>query len=211
MNWGLSRISEIRLSDFPSIDHDQLLRLLARRFKGPAFLALLERIVNSYQAAPGKGLPIGSLTSQHFANAYLAGADRFLLDHPKITGHVRYMDDILFWAADKGTLQDVLKSLRAYLGDIWQLRLKADAQINRSVRGVTYCGYRILPGTIRLTPRKQRRYRQLTSACEHAWHAGHIGDLALQQAYAAAHAITLHADSLGWRRIHQGLHPSGYA
>jgi hypothetical protein len=62
---------------FPSIDHARLKQLLARRFKGDGFLALLGRIIDSCPAAPGRGLPIGSLTSQHFANHYLDGADRF--------------------------------------------------------------------------------------------------------------------------------------
>jgi hypothetical protein len=63
---------------FPSIDHAKLLELLSHRFKGLDFLALLGRIVASYQSQSGKGLPIGSLTSQHFANYYLDGADRVL-------------------------------------------------------------------------------------------------------------------------------------
>jgi len=71
---------------------------LARRLKGDGFLALLGRIIDSCPAAPGRGLPIGSLTSQHFANHYLDGADRFLLDHPLVCAHVRRMDDIVSWA-----------------------------------------------------------------------------------------------------------------
>jgi RNA-directed DNA polymerase len=61
---------------FPSIDHNILIEILAKRFKGREILDLLKRIIDSYEAQPGKGLPIGSLTSQHFANYYLDGADR---------------------------------------------------------------------------------------------------------------------------------------
>ncbi|MCK7579649.1 MAG: hypothetical protein MZV65_30725 [Chromatiales bacterium] len=44
-------------------------RLLQRRFKGRDFLALLQRIIAGFQVAPGKGLPIGSLTPANtFAN-----------------------------------------------------------------------------------------------------------------------------------------------
>ena len=82
---------------FPSIRHDLLLELLARRFKGAGFLALVARIVEGCATnGVGRGLPIGALTSQHFANAFLDAADRLILAHPGTGSHVRYMDD-MFW------------------------------------------------------------------------------------------------------------------
>lgn len=195
---------------FPAIDQQRLKQLLRRRFKGNDFLALLDRIIHSYQAQPGKGLPIGSLTSQHFANYYLDGADRFLLAHPDVVGHVRYMDDIIWWGETKDAIKRVLKALKSYLADECFLQLKDNAQINRSVRGVTYCGYRVLQGVIRLTPRKKVRYRRLHAQNEQAWLDGDIDSLALQSGYDAIHAMTLHADSVNWRRKHLTLYPSRY-
>jgi retron-type reverse transcriptase len=49
---------------FASIDHLLLERLLQRRFKDPAVLALFGEIIRSHETAPGRGLPIGNLTSQ---------------------------------------------------------------------------------------------------------------------------------------------------
>jgi len=196
---------------FPAIDHACLKRLLARRFKGDDFLALLGRIVDSCPAAPGKGLPIGSLSSQHFANHYLDGADRFLLDHPLVCAHVRYMDDTIWWARDRASVRQVLAELRAWLASERQLSLKANVQINRSERGVTWCGARVLRGALRLTPRKQRRYRQACARCEAAWLAGEIDSLALQHAYDAASAVLRQVDSLAWRKRHLVLHPSRYS
>lgn len=118
---------------FPSIDHEYRLHLLSRRFKGDAFLRLLVRIVSSYQSSPGKGLPIGSLTSQHFANHYLNGADRFLLGNPSACAHIRYMDDILWWCRDKQSARQVLQEFSHYLFETCQLRLKPSVHINRSV------------------------------------------------------------------------------
>jgi RNA-directed DNA polymerase len=195
---------------FPSIDHARLFELLERRFKGRDFLALLWRIMDSYHARQGKGLPIGSLTSQHFANYYLDGADRFLLEHPRVCAQVRYMDDIIWWCVNKASAKEVLGELQAYLNAERLLQLKPDRRINRSQGGVTYCGYRVLPGTIRLPPRKQRRYRQLREQWEAAWQAGDINSRKLQEAYAAVYAITLHADSTAWRRRSLQLHPSVY-
>jgi len=53
---------------FASISHSRLLQILMHRFKGKECHAQLVRIINSYHASPAHGLPIGSLTSQYFAN-----------------------------------------------------------------------------------------------------------------------------------------------
>lgn len=192
---------------FPAIDHAVLYRLLQHRFKGAGFLQLLWRLIDTYHAQPGKGLPIGALTSQHFANHYLDGADRFLLEHPKVQAHVRYMDDTVFWCESSMDAKALLSALQDYLHTQRQLRLKPDSQINHSQHGITYCGYRIFPAAVLLTRRKRQRYQQLRQQWEQALLAGEINELALQQAYQSAHAITLHADSATWRKRNLHLYP----
>lgn len=64
---------------FDSVDHSRLVCDLHRLSKDTALLRLLEGIVNSFETAPGCGLPIGNLTSQHFANLYLGPLDRHVL------------------------------------------------------------------------------------------------------------------------------------
>lgn len=195
---------------FPAIDHSCLMSLLECRFKGSAFLRLLFRIIESYHSAPDKGLPIGSLTSQHFANYYLDGADRWLLAHPAVYAHVRYMDDILWWCRDRHSALQILSELTAYFDKDRSLTLKSNARINRSARGLTYCGFRISPGAIRLTLRKQRRYRQLRQRYENAWQTNMIDSLGLQSAYDAVLGSTFPADSRSWRRRDLQLHPIRY-
>jgi len=77
---------------FASVDHEILKGQLRRRLKPGPLLTLLDRIIDAHQDAPGKGLPIGALTSQVFANFYLTPLDRFLLETCKVAGMVRYMD-----------------------------------------------------------------------------------------------------------------------
>ena len=173
-------------------------------------MQLLERIIESYQSVPGKGLPIGSLTSQHFANYYLDSADRFLLNHPAVCAHICYMDDIVWWCKDKSDAQGVLQELRDHVRNVCQLKLKPLIQINRSAQGITYCGFRILPGTMRLTARKQHRYRYLRQHYETAWEHGIVDDQGLQAAYDAILAATLPAHSKTWRQRDLQLHPCLY-
>ena len=83
---------------FDSVPHDVLYRRLDRLIKDPRLLCLLHRIIGSFSTTPGRGLPIGSLTSQHFANAYLGALDRFVKERLRVTGYVRYMDDFVLWS-----------------------------------------------------------------------------------------------------------------
>ncbi|MEI2808615.1 MAG: RNA-directed DNA polymerase [Albidovulum sp.] len=192
---------------FASIDHAILLALLERRFKDRGLLALLARIVEAHHAEPGRGLPIGALTSQHFANHYLAGLDRLLLEGCRVRGLVRYMDNLVWWGDDKAAVRDALDQARAYARDRLQLTIKTPVQIGRSRAGLMFCGYRILPGRLLLSRRRKRRYAECRRASESAYAAGWIDARALQAGYAAALAITAHADAAAWRREQLRRHP----
>lgn len=195
---------------FPAIDHQRMMACLTRRFKGAAGLRLFSKILDSYHVSPGKGLPIGSLTSQHFANLYLDAADRFLQNHPGVNAYVRYMDDMVWWCSDKTTAQQVLRQFQSFLETQCYLQLKPKVNLNRSVMGMTYCGFRIFPGVIRLTLRKRRRYRLLRQNYECAWQKGRLDSLALQAAYSSVLAALLPAETRHWRQNNLQWHPCLY-
>lgn len=185
---------------FASIDHARLLALLARRFKDSGLLTLIARIVAAHHTQPGRGLPIGALTSQHFANYYLGGLDRFLLEGCRVRGLVRYMDDLVWWGDDKATVRDVLDEARRYVQNRLQLTIKAPVRVGRSGAGLSFCGYRLVPGQRLLSRRRKRRYAERRRYWENAYAADRIDAHTLQAGYTAAHAITIHADATVWRR-----------
>jgi hypothetical protein len=51
------------------------------------------------------GLPIGNLTSQHFANRFLSPVDHRAKDRLRIRPYLRYMDDMLLFDDDAGRLR----------------------------------------------------------------------------------------------------------
>lgn len=193
---------------FEHIDHAVLLGLLGRRFKGAAFLDLLGRIVGGYEAAPGKGLPIGSLTSQYFANDYLDGLDRLLMERLGARAEVRYMDDVIWWCDSRDQARETLGLVRDWLTRERLLRLKDLPQINRSCHGVGFCGYRVQPGALRLSRRRRQRYQMRRAHWEAAFAAGRIDGLGLQRGYDAVRAIAIHAHSRGWRCMDLARHPA---
>jgi hypothetical protein len=124
-----------------------LLERLARRFKDGRLLQLFERIIRAFRAGLGQGLPIGSLTSQHFANFYLGRFDRFVKERLRIKGYVRYMDDMALWGVSKDTLRAALAAGELFLAEELGLRLKPFPYLNRTEHGMDFLGCRLFSDT----------------------------------------------------------------
>lgn len=142
---------------FDSVDHTILLKQLERKFKEAKLLKLLERVIACYHVHPGTGLPIGSLTSQHFANHYLSHLDRFIGESMGCS-MVRYMDDIVVWGNSFQQLKDVLNRIQKFTDAELALELNSKMQLNRSNLGVTMLGCRVFPDRIELNRQSKRRF-----------------------------------------------------
>lgn len=143
---------------FDSINHEEIKQLLARRFKERALIDIFSAIIDSYNTGEGKGLPIGNLTSQYFANHYLAVADHFVKEQLGAKGYVRYMDDMVIWDNDKGRLLKIGHALRSFLENSLFLKLKPFCLNSNSI-GLPFCGYLIFPKMIRLNLSSRRRFK----------------------------------------------------
>lgn len=129
---------------FPSVDHAVLKSLIRRRIACPDTLGLVDRIIDS--SGSDRGLPIGNLTSQLWANVYLNELDHFCKEQLRIPLYVRYMDDFVILAGDKSGLHIVLQEIRGFLENELHLPLNAKTQIFPvGPRPVDFLGYRIWP------------------------------------------------------------------
>lgn len=144
---------------FDSIDHKILLSLLQKRFKDQYVLHIFHQIITSYETTTGKGLPIGNLTSQYFANYYLAFLDRYIKQELLHRAYVRYMDDMVFWHSEKSYLLDLKKKIGAFLNVDLQLDLKI-AAINKNTQGLNFIGYRIFKDYTLLSKRSKIRFKK---------------------------------------------------
>jgi RNA-directed DNA polymerase len=115
---------------FESIDHAILKEMLARKFKDADLIWLLNVIIDSAGSKEaGKGIPIGSLTSQHFANLYLDRFDHYIKDFMRIKGYLRYMDDFILFGDEKAELHLLHSGIRNFLNDELNLGLKDKATV----------------------------------------------------------------------------------
>ena len=185
---------------FDSVNHEILLELLERKFKDEALLALFGQIVSGYETTPACGLPIGSLTSQHFANFYLAGLDVFLRHEAKVSAMVRYMDDFAVWHADKSVLKQLWHSLEGWLHEHRKLCLKTGTHLNRTAHGMDFLGSRVFPARILLNRRSRLRFQRKWMALEKAGELQEIPEAKLQQRMTSLVAFTERANSHDWRK-----------
>ncbi|MGK5092414.1 RNA-directed DNA polymerase, partial [Deltaproteobacteria bacterium TL4] len=148
--------------------------------RGFFLLKLLDKIIDHplpASASQGKGVPIGNLTSQHFANLYLSEADQFIKSELSVKGYVRYMDDLLCFAKSKAQLQELHFELQQFLTERLALTLKPKATRLAPVsEGIDYLGVRIFRGTIRLQKQRWRRFEQKLREREHQWRQGALSE-----------------------------------
>jgi hypothetical protein len=93
-----------------------------------------------------KGLPIGNLTSQFFANVYLDKLDHFIENKLSFYRYVRYVDDFIILDEDKEKLEETIERVNLFLCEELKLKLSPDKVFLRSVeRGIDFLGYYIKP------------------------------------------------------------------
>jgi retron-type reverse transcriptase len=162
---------------FPSIDHEILKEIIRRKIKCKDTLWLIDRIIdNSNEQEPHivyfsgddiftpherrRGLPIGNLTSQFFANIYLNGFDHFVKEKLKAKKYLRYVDDFALFSDDRMFSADSRLAIEEYLET---LRLKihpVKSQLFETNRGATFVGFRVLPDRIRVRAENLQRARK---------------------------------------------------
>ncbi len=184
---------------FDSVDHAVLDGLLARRFKDARLLRLLATIRASYCTAPGKGLPIGSLTSQHLANFYLAPLDHFVKETLRVQGYVRYMDDFVLFASGREELVQARAAVGGLLGERLGLCCKNSGALDRTAHGIGFLGMHVLASHVRLMGKSKRRLRRRLRALVARWQSGAVLDEELALRAEALLVRTRHCQARGLR------------
>ena len=191
---------------FDSISHERLSHLLQCRFKDERLLRLLNRIIAAYRSEVGVGVPIGSLTSQHFANFYLGGLDRFVKETLRVRGYVRYMDDMVLWHCSRETLVQIHDRCQEFAMVQLGLEFKPST-VQRTGVGVGFLGCRIWPTHVELNHRSKRRWRRRVQVLERAERLGLLSELNLQQRLTALTAFSQAAEAKSWRFRNSVLQP----
>ena len=147
---------------FDNIDGGILSGLLEKKIKDASVLWLLHEIIESNP----RGIPIGNLTSQLFANVYLNELDHFVTRELCERYYLRYMDDFLILGTDKKHLRKIKEVITIFLHDHLHLTMHLKkAEIFPIDRGIDFLGYVLRDGkrflrksTVKRFVKKRRRY-----------------------------------------------------
>ena len=166
---------------FDSIDHDILISLIQNKIKDynpPAtsshsslcserapenLIWLIKEIIKSFSTSLNKGLPLGNITSQLFANICLNELDRFIKHKLKIKYYIRYCDDFVILSDNKKYLEELILKINNFLKEKLKLSLHSDKiSIRKYHQGIDYLGYVSFPYyRILRTKTKRKMFRKI--------------------------------------------------
>lgn len=155
---------------FDSVNHDLLLKILARRIKDPRAMNLAKTVIKSFTTGPElwgggvKGMPIGNLTSQIFCNIYLNELDRFVKHKLKVKGYLRYGDDFLLFEPNKTNLKKLREETENFLTNVIKLTINPKNDlIVKAKNGLKFLGVEIWPTGRRLKKSQQKKNHKTTN------------------------------------------------
>ena len=147
---------------FDSVDHEILLNLLTKRISCPDTISLLREVIGSFSASESlfekRGLPIGNLTSQLFANVYMNELDQFMKHKLRVKHYARYTDDFVVVADSTDYLESLLSPITDFLTEHLKIEMNPDKTSIRTLRsGVDFLGYVIRPHHRLMRTKTKRR------------------------------------------------------
>ncbi|MFA6995293.1 MAG: reverse transcriptase/maturase family protein [Patescibacteria group bacterium] len=143
---------------FASIKHEILLDFIEKKIKEEKLLNLIRQIIFSYQNQPGRGIPLGNLTSQLFSNIYLNELDQFIKRKLGVKYYIRYADDFVIVDCDQIKLKNILKQIDDFLKEKLELEIHpAKTFFRKWHQGFDFLGYVIFPCYLILRIKTKRR------------------------------------------------------
>ncbi|MBI4163260.1 MAG: hypothetical protein HY512_00225 [Candidatus Aenigmarchaeota archaeon] len=142
---------------FDTVDHQVLMMCIKRKIKDEKVIELIQKILDNHTTETGKGMPIGNLTSQFFANLYLNELDYFVKHELKAKFYIRYVDDFVLLDRSKEELERTKIQINKFLKTI-SLELHTEkSQIYPLRAGTKFLGFRIFYYHKLLTKRNIRK------------------------------------------------------
>lgn len=176
---------------FGSADHEVLKHLLAKKIADERILSLLSQVIDSFNstAGLGKGIPLGNLTSQIFANIYMHELDAYMKHVLKARFYIRYADDGVIVDSSKRHLIDLIMPIGDFLQKGLLLSLHPRKVTVRKLSwGIDFLGYIVLPHYVLPRTKTKRRLLKRIRTAGHSESANqmiqsYLGYLSHAEAY----------------------------
>lgn len=189
---------------FPSIDHSVLKYIIRKRISDKKLVKILDIIIDSDSSiyGKGKGIPIGNLTSQLFANIYLNSLDQFVKHNLKCRYYLRYVDDFIIFSESKKMLHIYKQKIKQFLKkelclDIHQKK----ANIFLVSSGVDFVGYQVYPEVTRIRKSNINKFRKRMKHLLNLYKSGMIEHSFIESSIQSWLGHAKHADAYLISRI----------
>jgi len=183
---------------FDSVDHAILLSIMEKRIKDNGAMWLLRSVIESYETNYAKGIPIGNLTSQFFANIYMNEFDYFIKHRLKIKNYARYTDDFVIVGENRKCLKDLLPTVNGFLKNNLLLNLHPNKIIIRKFcQGIDFLGYVIFPKYRLMRSKTKRRIFKKLKKRVKDYKEGLITGNTLEQSLQSYLGVLSHANTHG--------------
>lgn len=162
---------------FAHVDHGILMEILGEYIADQNILWLLREVIESFHVVPGRGLPLGNLTSQLFANVYMNVFDQFVKHRLKARYYMRYADDFVLLSHDRDWLLTQLPVLREFLEKRLRLYLHPNkVSIQTYAAGIDFLGWVHFPDhRVLRTATKRRMMRRVSEQPSDATIQSYLG------------------------------------
>ena len=209
---------------FPAIDHAVLKGDIRRRISCEKTLWLANTIIDHSNPQESvnvhfpeddlftphdrrRGLPIGNLTSQFFANVYLDGLDHFCKEVLRAKGYVRYVDDFALFHDDRDVLEEWRRRIGRYLEGRRLLLHHRKTVVLPTSLPAQFLGYVLMAdGQRRLPEDNVRRFRGRLRSMRDRWRAGTI---TLDEVRQCVNSWIAHADHADTWKLRQAIFQDG--
>ena len=136
---------------FDNIDQKILLSVIKSKVSHHCIFSIIEKIVYSYHSKCGlqKGIPLGNITSQIFANIYLNILDQYIKKELKCRFFVRYNDDFIIISNSKEKLNEIKDNIVNFVRQKLLLEIPNEKiSIRKACWGIDFLGFVVLPNCV---------------------------------------------------------------
>jgi RNA-directed DNA polymerase len=206
---------------FPSIDHHILKTIIKSKINDKRLLLLLDQIIDSgppeisistplhYFSGDNlltplerrKGIPIGNLTSQFFANLFLNELDSWIKEKKQMKYYIRYMDDFIIFHNSKQKLKILREKLHLFLDRIRLLLHTKKQEIFPVKNGVPFLGFHIYTTHRRLLKSNLRLFKRRMKQKQRLFSKGEIGLTEIKQSIMAWIGHSKHGNTYRLRKM----------
>jgi len=145
---------------FDNVDHEVLFNMIKEKVSCERILEIIQEIISSFHSGDimQKGIPLGNITSQIFANIYLNTLDQYVKKELRCRFYVRYNDDIVIVFHNNKDIENVRDKVISFVKEKLYLEIPLNKTSIRKISwGVDFLGFTILPEAVLLRDKTKHK------------------------------------------------------